>query len=788
MERNPRGRPRHPDVLTPAEWRVLEELREGGTNAEIASRLGISGDAVKYHISNMLGKLELRDRRALAAWRPDTGRGRLGALGAIPAVLGALGRSVTWVGTGGAVAAGVAVVSVTTMLVIAVVATQRGGEPTPVVEVPVAVTRAPDPVGTPIAPVPASAAAPILTPPATSTPAATATPTVTPTTSPTPTPTPATPTPSPTPRPPATITQGETAIVTRPEDFRPELGPDQRIVFLGDTPDELQAEVRGELGRVSLFFEERYNIVAPDFTLYFSQQYEPVASMFRDLYGDEPPLSASEVGGWVTSRGGMSPAAFIVITKPGRRERLLAHEYYHVLQHHVLSSRADSTRSAPGWLIEGSATYAESLYYEHRLKAFGSDLSAEALFAWELVVTDIPFVTAIEGGLPTHGFTPATLTHGGLHPDHYEIAGAAVSWLVAHSGNDRSHIEFWLSLAQTDDWRESFVSVFNITVEEFMEALEAHRDELRASAPTVGGVVVDLDGAPVPDVAIMIHPKGSRFPVLTFTRPDGTFAMDVPEGTYFLDLLGNHQLSVDPDTGEVNRCGGLNAIELTGEGRTDLVIQVYPDLLVREEEPLCNEGIEGSSSVAGIVFGPDAKPAASIRVCAVRPTFTETECADTAADGTFVVRVLPGEVWLNVGGRGWPSGWYGEDGSFVSKSQRTAIQVQGSGVRGIEIRLPGFISGTVVGPVAALASWTMFVCAEPSSPYVARGCSTVWDDGAFKVAAAASTTWLRIFVNGSPIGWYGDGGIVVGEDERAPLDVSRGSVEGIEIVLSDSSP
>ena len=30
---------------------MLEELRAGGTNAEIAVRLGISRDAVKYHIS-----------------------------------------------------------------------------------------------------------------------------------------------------------------------------------------------------------------------------------------------------------------------------------------------------------------------------------------------------------------------------------------------------------------------------------------------------------------------------------------------------------------------------------------------------------------------------------------------------------------------------------------------------------------------------------------------------------------------------------------------------------------
>ena len=86
MERNRGGRPRHPDVLTPAEWRVLDALRDGGTNAEIAARLGVSPDTVKTHISNMLAKLELRDRRALAAWRPDTPRRRLGGVLAVPAV------------------------------------------------------------------------------------------------------------------------------------------------------------------------------------------------------------------------------------------------------------------------------------------------------------------------------------------------------------------------------------------------------------------------------------------------------------------------------------------------------------------------------------------------------------------------------------------------------------------------------------------------------------------------------------------------------------------------------
>lgn len=65
----PPGRPRHPESLTPAEQRVLRYLRQGRTNTEIADALDVSADAVKYHVSNMLGKLELENREQLAAWR-----------------------------------------------------------------------------------------------------------------------------------------------------------------------------------------------------------------------------------------------------------------------------------------------------------------------------------------------------------------------------------------------------------------------------------------------------------------------------------------------------------------------------------------------------------------------------------------------------------------------------------------------------------------------------------------------------------------------------------------------
>ena len=65
--RRPRGRPRHPDLLTPAEWQVLDWMRHGVPRAEIARRRGTSVDAVKYHLANISDKLGVRGR-ALRDW------------------------------------------------------------------------------------------------------------------------------------------------------------------------------------------------------------------------------------------------------------------------------------------------------------------------------------------------------------------------------------------------------------------------------------------------------------------------------------------------------------------------------------------------------------------------------------------------------------------------------------------------------------------------------------------------------------------------------------------------
>ena len=110
----PPGRPRHPEPLTPAEQRVLQHIRAGRPNAEIAAGLGVSLDAVKYHVSNMLGKLGFESREQLAAWQEPSRLGRTWS--------GLVGLGWKAAIVGGAVAAGVVV------LTVALVAFRGGGD------------------------------------------------------------------------------------------------------------------------------------------------------------------------------------------------------------------------------------------------------------------------------------------------------------------------------------------------------------------------------------------------------------------------------------------------------------------------------------------------------------------------------------------------------------------------------------------------------------------------------------------------------------------------------------
>ncbi len=66
-----------PDVgLTPREREVLELVAEGRTNREVAEALSISEATVKFHMTNILGKLHLESRAQAVAYAHRHGLAR----------------------------------------------------------------------------------------------------------------------------------------------------------------------------------------------------------------------------------------------------------------------------------------------------------------------------------------------------------------------------------------------------------------------------------------------------------------------------------------------------------------------------------------------------------------------------------------------------------------------------------------------------------------------------------------------------------------------------------------
>lgn len=62
-----------PEELTPREFDVLELVAEGETNGEIAERLAVSENTVKFHMKNILQKLQASNRAEVVAYALRSG-------------------------------------------------------------------------------------------------------------------------------------------------------------------------------------------------------------------------------------------------------------------------------------------------------------------------------------------------------------------------------------------------------------------------------------------------------------------------------------------------------------------------------------------------------------------------------------------------------------------------------------------------------------------------------------------------------------------------------------------
>ena len=168
------------------------------------------------------------------------------------------------------------------------------------------------------------------------------------------------------------------------------------------------------------FHSDRYGVVVPEFTLYFGEDLEPVAAVYGEIHGRESPISRGE-GGWVTSLWGQSPEAYVAVKRLGQIPILISPEYYHLVQHRTILAFADGPRSAPGWLIEGTAAYAEIHYNTHV-----HGLDEEFAWQWESFASRTPFADVLENNAQ-HGELGADgLISGGLVSEFYEAERAVI--------------------------------------------------------------------------------------------------------------------------------------------------------------------------------------------------------------------------------------------------------------------------------------------------------------------------------------------------------------------------
>ncbi len=240
--------------------------------------------------------------------------------------------------------------------------------------------------------------------------------------------------------------------------------------FLGDVPEERQAEIRAETAEVLAYYAERYGIVPPEFTVLV----DPALDIAADA-----AARRIRIGRYIVDYpliGGT-----------------IAHEYTHVLQHYLQGLPLAERSSSPSWLIEGQATYAASLFFQSRGDRTGD---RQRSLWWQGALDVIPSLRDLADRGPFYA-------EGG---PAYALGALATEWLVSRAerrGEEEeqsggaapapdggglteheSHIRYWQAVPSPERWGEAFEATFGLTSDAFYDEFEAYRaDGLALLAP-----------------------------------------------------------------------------------------------------------------------------------------------------------------------------------------------------------------------------------------------------------------------------------------------------------------
>ncbi len=231
------------------------------------------------------------------------------------------------------------------------------------------------------------------------------------------------------------------------------------VMFVGEVPEAQQAQIRDWVHDTRAVYAERWAVEAP-FASYVGDV-EALTPKYVEIRGGSPGNLCANYGSSVVfARIGCISAG----TYP--------HEYFHTLQEALRGYRRVDV---PGWMIEGSASWAGELFLgvtsdeetvpEHLDRHLASDLAV-------LTTRDLPALEEVE---EPSAFYP----YGG---PGYSLGFVAVDWLVDRSAEE-GVIDFFRNLAVERTWHEAFEAAFGIATGDFYDAFEAYRAEVAPPLP-----------------------------------------------------------------------------------------------------------------------------------------------------------------------------------------------------------------------------------------------------------------------------------------------------------------
>ena len=252
------------------------------------------------------------------------------------------------------------------------------------------------------------------------------------------------------------------------------------VEFYGDFPAERKAEIRAETRSVVTWFAERYGLLEPGFELYVGADRDSLTQARREVLGRPNPS-------YVLCGRAVNLQVFLAdwcITATHDLTSPLAHEYFHVLQTHLVAlTPAVGTVYVADWLLEGTAEYAAFAY----AIAQGETTAEEVERAFQ---DDIIGAPTVLDGLAAGIFQ--------LDSVSYLTAAFAVQHLVDQT-EEAAVIEFFELLPALDGWEAAFTRAFGLSPAAFSSALSDYVEGLRpppVDLRTVHVTVNDPDGNP----------------------------------------------------------------------------------------------------------------------------------------------------------------------------------------------------------------------------------------------------------------------------------------------------